>query len=122
MSWYYHQSSGNLYNPNGILIAVGYSGEGSGKNVPNMADVPNVGPIPCGAYTINPPIDSPTHGPFAMPLVPNDWNEMFGRSGFMIHGDSMESPGTASKGCIVMPRVAREAIWNSLDRALIVVV
>jgi len=35
---------------------------------------------------------------------------MFGRRGFLIHGDSKLHPGTASKGCIILPRWARELI------------
>ena len=39
-----------------------------------------------------------------MPLIPSPTNEMFGRSEFLIHGDSLEHPGAASEGCIILPR------------------
>jgi hypothetical protein len=46
---------------------------------------------------------------------------MFGRSGFLMHGDNIRLPGTASEGCIILPRDLREAIWNSADHTLEVI-
>ena len=66
-------------------------------------------------------MDSKVHGPYALALMPDSMNEMFERSGFMIHGDSLVAPGTASEGCIIIPRDAREAMWESGDRHLQVV-
>jgi hypothetical protein len=43
------------------------------------------------------------------------------RTGFLIHGDSIEHPGTASHGCIIMPRAIREAIAQNDDHDLNVV-
>ena len=120
--WKYSQSTGTLDDANETFVARGYSGAGVGKNNPAMQNVPDVGPIPQGQYTINPPVDTVEHGPYVLQLVPNDYNEMFGRSGFLIHGDSLEHPGQASEGCIVMSRPVRELIWNSGDRFLAVVV
>lgn len=40
---------------------------------------------------------------------------------FRIHGDSIRAPGTASHGCIILPRAIRDRIWASGDRALQVV-
>ena len=45
----------------------------------------------------------------------------FGRDGFLLHGDSKESPGRASHGCVIMPRSVREQVWKSGDRDLEVV-
>jgi hypothetical protein len=56
-----------------------------------------------------------------MRLEPNQQNEMYGRAGFLIHGDSLEHPGTASLGCIVLGRLYREAIWASGDHQLQVI-
>lgn len=120
MAWIYEQLTGRMIGPTG-LVATGYSGAGDGKNNPSMQDVKDVGPIPEGFYSINAPINSPTHGPFAMPLTPDLANLMYGRSAFLIHGDSVDHPGAASEGCIIMPRTAREAIWNSTDHRLQVV-
>jgi len=119
--WTYSQSTGSLVSESGTLIAQGYSGSKEGKNVPGMSNVPDVGPIPAGLYTIGVPFDSATHGPFAIPLSPDPANEMFGRSGFLCHGDSITDPGTASEGCIILPRFARERIVESGDTTLKVV-
>jgi hypothetical protein len=119
--WKYDQASGALTDPNGEFEARGYSGAALGKNNPDMENVPCVGPIPVGSYTLGEPFDSPEHGPFAMPLTPDPANEMFGRSGFLMHGDSLEHPGCASEGCIIMPPGARAGVWASGDRELEVV-
>jgi len=114
----YIQLTGELLDPTGKLLAQGYSGLGIAKNDPAAQMLPNQGPIPCGKYLILQPENSPTHGPYAIPLSPYASNEMFGRSGFMMHGDSREHPGAASEGCIIMPRAVREAVWQSGDREL----
>lgn len=120
MTWKYEQESGQL-SQNGADVAIGYSGAGNGKNNPSMQDVQSIGPIPQGRYTITEPHDTATHGPYVLGLTPHPENEMFGRSAFLIHGDSVKAPGTASKGCIIMPRKVREEIWDSGDTALEVV-
>lgn len=119
--WTYEQSTGKLIDHNNMLMAEGYSGAGPGKNVSEYQDVQNVGPIPQGRYVVEAPIDSPTHGPFALPLTPDPANEMFGRSEFLIHGDGLLDPGDASRGCIILPRFARERISESDDHMLQVV-
>jgi len=87
-----------------------------------MQDHPMIGPIPQGKYTISgPPFDTTTHGPYIMRLIPDPANEMHGRSGFLLHGDSIIHPGMASLGCVIMPRTIREAVWASGDRTLTVV-
>jgi hypothetical protein len=115
--WIYGQADGKL-GRNGTIVGCGYSGNGAGKNNPAMQSVANEGPIPQGVYAIGSPYDSVQHGPFALRLSPDAANQMFGRDGFLMHGDSIESPGCASKGCIVMPRAMRETVWNSGDREL----
>jgi hypothetical protein len=103
------------------MLASGYSGADTGKNNPDMQDVRDIGPIPQGFYEIEAPIDSSTHGPYAMALVPDVANTMFDRSEFMIHGDGIHNPGHASEGCIILPRFAREQVWQSGDHRLQVV-
>lgn len=120
MAWTYKQSTGELFH-NGTLVGTGYAGAGDGKNNPDMQQVHNVGPLPQGEYDIQPPQDTVTHGPFVLPLVPSENNEMFGRSAFLIHGDSVVNPGTASQGCIIMPKAVRKSVWNSGDRELQVI-
>ena len=119
MTWTYYQASGKLSH-DGTDIGEGYSGAGDGKNNPDMQEVHNVGPLPRGEYTINAPQHTVTHGPYVLPLTPNPANEMFGRSGFLMHGDSVVNPGTASEGCIIMPRHIREQVWSSDDHSLTV--
>jgi hypothetical protein len=97
-------------------IGQGYSGaEPCGKNDPRMQGIPDVGPIPRGFYTIGIPYDSRDHGPHVMRLLPDAENTMFGRSEFLMHGDSLERPGQASKGCIIMPPAVREFVSASGD-------
>ena len=120
--WVYEQKTGLLRRDNAIaIVGKGYSGFGEGKNNPAMESVPDVGPIPRGEYQVGVPHDTESHGPFVMSLTPMPANEMFGRAGFLMHGDSVHAPGTASKGCIIMPRAVREIVWNSGDHRLQVV-
>jgi hypothetical protein len=119
--WLYQQKTGKMLKPTGELLATGYAGFGAGKNDPDMQTVRDIGPIPQGTYYIGAPRDTPTHGPFVLPLTPDESNKMFGRAGFLIHGDSVEHPGEASKGCIILPRSARNAIAASDCKVLKVV-
>jgi len=121
MTWVYEQVSGRLYSDIGELIGVGYSGDPDHKNDPTAQELHNQGPIPEGEYTIGEPRNSADHGPFAMPLTPNPSNTMFGRDAFLIHGDSVKAPGTASQGCVIMSRDVRDNIWGSGDHILKVV-
>lgn len=116
--WLYEQSTGKLSSTESAFIAFGYSGADAGKNNPTMQSVRDLGPIPQGIYAIGAPFDSIDHGPFAMRLAPDAANEMFGRSGFLMHGDSREHPGCASRGCIILSRDARKTVAASGDREL----
>lgn len=119
--WLYRQLDGWLIDPKGNKLAQGYSGFGNGKNVPSMQADADIGPIPAGSYTIMAPVDTQEHGPYVLRLEPSPANQMFGRAGFLMHGDSIDHPGQASRGCIIMPRFARERVWESGDRTLTVV-
>ena len=114
----YLQLSGQWLDPTGKLLTTGYSGLGYAKNNPDMEVLPGLGPIPQGIYTIGQPFDSPKHGPFVMHLEPDPGTQTYGRSGFLLHGDSKWHPGESSTGCIIMPREYREAIWASGDHQL----
>lgn len=120
MTWTFEQSTGRMLH-DGERVAIGYAGAGEGKNNPDMQDVHNVGPLPRGTYEIGEPSDTKTHGPYVLHLTPDADNEMFGRSAFLIHGDSVVRPGTASEGCIILGRAIREKIWDSGDHQLEVV-
>lgn len=119
--WVFEQSSGRMSDSLGRTLADGYAGNGAGKNNPAMQNVHQVGPLPVGLYTILAPEEGHPTGPYTLPLVPDATNVMFGRSEFRIHGDSLESPGNASDGCIVMPPEARRHIWESGDHRLEVI-
>lgn len=111
----FSQSTGQLQE-DGQYKATGYSGSGEGKGNPALQNVPNLGPIPQGVYTISSARDTTTHGPVVMPLTPEADTQTFGRSGFLIHGDSIEHPGCASHGCIILPRPVREHIAQVLGQ------
>lgn len=122
----YRQVDGLMLDPDGNPLGAGYSGGNcgrnpEGKNNPGMEDVAEVGPLPRGEYEIGVPVDTLTHGPFVLPLAPCSGNEMFGRSGFLIHGDSVVNPGNASEGCIILARNVREEIAASSDKKLMVI-
>ena len=117
--WTYSQGTGVLTDPNGQKVATGYSGKGIGKNNCSMQHIPSVGPIPQGLWIIGMPRNSVNVGPFAMDLTPVPLTETFGRSALMIHGDNRT--GTASEGCIILPRRVRHIIWDSGERKLKVV-
>jgi len=118
--WVYEQFTGALKDSEGNLVSIGYSGAGEGKNNPSLQNVKDVGPVPQGIYDIDPPRDTQQHGPYAMPLVPMT-GDLFERSGFMIHGDSVSAPGAASEGCVILLRSVREQIWSSGDHQLQVI-
>jgi hypothetical protein len=119
--WVWEQKTGRMLKNGAIVLATGYSGAAEGKNNPTEENVQNLGPIPEGFYDIEAPEDSPKHGPYALRLLPDAGNAMYGRSEFLIHGDSIERPGAASEGCIIMPHFARQMIWNGGDHRLQVV-
>lgn len=119
--WTYEQASGRLLK-DGLLIATGYSGFGDGKNNPRFEATPDVGPIPCGLWAIcGPPYTTTEHGPYVLRLEPEPGTAMYGRAGFLMHGDSIEHPGEASKGCIILDRVTRTRVYQSGDTKLQVV-
>lgn len=114
----YESSTGHLYEGD-TLKATGYSGFGPGKNNPLLCNVPDVGPIPAGAYLMGDVVDSPEHGPITIHLVPIA-AELYGRSAFRIHGDSRTHPGEASKGCIILGHDVRAELAESRNRLLLV--
>jgi RHS repeat-associated protein len=146
VDWVYFQDSGTLAHypetfstaPNGPFtaakgstpdyVANGYAGTNDtkmqctcGLNNPDMQDVPFIGPVTQGLWTIGRPYNHPTLGPMTMNIVPAQDTNTFGRDAFRIHGDNKAKNHTASEGCIVMPLSVRKAIANSQDNRLIVV-
>lgn len=119
MPWQYSQSTGLLAR-NGQEVGVGYSGRANGRNKPMLESMGSVGPIPRGYYRIGPQRSHPRKGPVTMSLTP-DGHSALGRTRFLIHGDSINNPGDASEGCIVLNRAIRQAIAMSGDTELEVV-
>ncbi len=121
--WTYKQSTGILTASDGTEYDGGYSGHGEGVNTPSMQDVPDVGPIPQGFYTIANWHTDPEKGPLVAELIPDAENEMFGRSGFLMHGDLVGKVGLrlASHGCIIEPHGTRMTVHNSGDGRLQVI-
>jgi hypothetical protein len=117
--WTYAQRDGDLQH-DGTHIAYGYSGSEPGQNCPADQSIPDLGPIPAGRYAIGTAISTTHLGPLAMPLTPDPTNQMFGRSGFWIHGDSIAHPGDGSLGCIVLAHPVRLQLAQSSDRDLLV--
>lgn len=107
---------------NGVAKAVGYSGHGEGKNNPAMQSVHDVGPIPQGLWKMTAlELETAEHGPYVIVLTPSPFTETFGRTGLLCHGDSVEHPGCASLGCVIMPHPVREEMWTSDDHFLKVI-
>lgn len=125
--WKYSQETGELRRNGNLVSTIGYSGKGRGKNNPSLQGAAGVGPIPKGRWKMVSMYDSKNVGPrtimlHAVDVHPtDDIHDPTGRSSFRIHGDSIKSPGTASRGCIILPRVIRERMWNSKDHDLEVV-
>jgi len=106
VNFVYAQTTGELYFGDATkgLTSLGicYSGHGAGVNNPLYQDVHEFGPIPQGWYTISRFFDDHGgKGPIVARLAPDAGNNMFGRSGFMIHGDNAKGDHSASEGCII---------------------
>ena len=84
--WTFHQKTGILEDKYGKFIACGWSGNGLGKNNPDMQYVRDVGCLPAGIYTIGAPVYDPITGNYTLPLTPDPKTQMFGRGEFKIHG------------------------------------
>ena len=105
----------------GIVYGKGYSGFGVGKNKPLFEHHKDLGPLPSGWYTMHvvtdasgKAIDYEGKANPVIVLTPDKENQMFGRSGFLIHGDSRKEPGTASKGCVIEDHGCRILIADAI--------
>lgn len=115
----YHQKTGEMYVVFGdsdtpvrcrVFVSRGYAGRERGYNNPAAQAEIGIGPIPRGRWKLGRPADHPRLGRYAIPLTPDLATSTLGRSGFFIHGDSATRPGSASRGCIILPRAARECL------------
>lgn len=110
----YSQSKGHLFR-DGLLIGLGYAGNGEGLNNPADQAVRNVGPLPQGLYTLKLRTDTKL-GPRVFALEPDPANAMFGRSEFFIHWDNSRQNFSASEGCIVLVTTQTFNRLNDGDR------
>jgi len=114
----FEQSTGKMFDESGECIAVGYAGGNCGKNPEGVNNTTlqashSIGPLPQGVYTLGTAVEGSHLGAFAIPLIPDSGNEMFGRSAFFCHGDNSFGNESASEGCIIMPPSIRHQIYGS---------
>ena len=88
----------------------GYSGRGVYRDDPGATKEVANGPIPVGSYMCSKPVPHPRLGPQAVYLTPRYGTPMFGRTEFFVHGDNSKGDYSASNGCIILPRSARDLI------------
>jgi len=122
--WVYSVKPEKFYHAVGgverLLPETPYSGFGEAKNDPSKQQLAGLGPIPQGVYWIGAEREDSDCGPVVLPLTPLRGTETFQRGSFEIHGDSKEHPGSASHGCIILPRKLREQIADGHDKLLVV--
>ena len=91
-----------------VWEAQGYAGRGECQHNPDCDHKRSQAPLPVGRYGVR----LVRHVRFRDPVFRLEQLEgpTYGRSGFLIHGDSANSPGKASQGCIVLRWSDRSAI------------
>lgn len=121
MTWIYSVRKKSFTHNGNFKFNAMYAGAVGYKDDPQYEKLEGKGPLPRGKYKIKgKPFKHPHAGPYTLRLTPYPGNMMYGRSGFLIHGDSRERPGEASNGCIVLAPTFRHQIYESGDRELIV--
>jgi len=121
MVWVYNVKSKWFKHNGEFKFQARYAGAPGYKDDPVYECLINKGPLPRGRYKITGvPFKHKTAGRFTLRLQPYSNNNMCGRAGFLIHGDSIKAPGTASNGCIVLDPKFRNQIWESNDKEIIV--
>lgn len=120
----YSQSLGRLWGVDGetlTRIGVGYSGYPPHTNRPEAETIKAAGPLPRGNYRVRLLGHHVRLGPTVFFLDPEAGTELFGRSGFLIHGDNEYGNNTASHGCVILSRKVRDRIAAMLPCTLEVV-
>ncbi|WP_449555368.1 tlde1 domain-containing protein [Lelliottia amnigena] len=97
-----------------------YSGRPGFSNDSANECVSGKGPLPRGTYTIGTAFYHRRTKAMTMRLSPFIENQMCGRDGFMIHGNSAAHPRNASDGCIILNLSGRKEINDSNDKILVV--
>ncbi|ELY2495979.1 DUF2778 domain-containing protein [Cronobacter muytjensii] len=120
MPWVYKVSAKDFYLNGTYQFSAEYSGRPGYKDDSANECVKGKGPIPRGTYTIGPAFSHHKTKAWTMRLTPYTENDMCGRDGFMIHGESTAHPGEASDGCIILSLTNRKIIAASDDKILVV--
>lgn len=121
MTWTYDVKNKTFTHNGKFKFHAMYAGAPGFKDDPVFEKIKNKGPLPRGKYTIvGVPFNHKTAGLYTLKLRPHASNQMFGRSGFLIHGDSRRRPGEASEGCIVLAPKFRKEIYDSDDKEVII--
>lgn len=120
MPWVYKVSTHTFYLNGTYQFAADYSGRPGFWNDSANECVIGMGPLPRGTYTIGPAFYHHKTKAYTMRLIPFVENQMCGRDGFMIHGNSAAHPRTASDGCIILNLSGRKEINDSSDKILVV--
>ncbi len=90
-----------------------YSWKGVIRNNHLYENVRNTGPIPKGNYSIGNIFRHPKKGAVVMRLTPSGAQNMFGKSGFLIHSNNARND--AFKECIILWRPVRSKISARSD-------
>jgi hypothetical protein len=127
----YSQTSGQITDDDGNLIATGFAGNDSrpivnpnrihGFNNPDAQNLHKIGPLPQGVYEVGSWGDHPPLGLFSATLTQIS-RESYGRDGFWIHGESSTDPLNSSEGCIVLGHSDRLAVMNLNPQTITVTV
>ena len=120
MPWVYKVSAHSFYLNGAYQFDAKYSGRPGFKDDSANECVKGKGPLPRGTYTIGPAFYHHKTKALTMRLTPFVENEMCGRDGFMIHGNSSIHPLSASDGCIILGLSGRREINDSNDKILVV--
>lgn len=120
MPWVYKVGVHKFYLNGSFKFDADYSGRPGFKNDSANECVSGKGPIPRGTYIIGPTFYHYKTKAWTMRLTPYPENQMCGRDGFMIHGNSSAHPLSASDGCIILNMSGRKEIDDSSDKILVV--
>lgn len=102
-------------------VGRGYSGHPPYVNQTEAEAMVARGPIPRGSYRLHGPFNHSRLGPVCFYMEPAKGNTMFGRSGFLIHGDNQNGDQSGSHGCVILSRAIREQIATTPVRTFVVV-
>jgi len=93
------QNTGEFFI-NGIKEGTGFAGAPDYINNPAAQCLQDLGPLPKGWYIMTDGDNAVTK--HSIRLTPTDGTDMCGRHSMLIHGDSIDAPGTGSQGCIIL--------------------